>query len=72
MPEKIACRTKLSDEAGLRLGLIGFLVAVCGVGVAFITSLAIGYWLGLAGMSLGFFGIGLHFYINWRKIFMIE
>jgi hypothetical protein len=46
---------------GIKIGLVGFLVAIGAVPVRLFLSHDGGFWLAAVGIAIGFVGIGLHF-----------
>lgn len=63
---------KIDDEAGMRLGLVGLLVALFGAALAFTALPRGGYWIGVVGALLGLLGIAIHFVKHWRSIFHVD
>lgn len=70
MREKLIA--KVSNETGIKVALVGFLVALAGVTLAFTLFPRLGYWLGVLGVLMGMLGAVLHFAKNWREIFFVD
>lgn len=63
---------KVDEYTGMRVGLVGLLLAFFGVALGFTILPNAGYWIGLSGALIVFVGIGMHWYKNWREIFHID
>jgi hypothetical protein len=64
--------SKVDEETGMKIGLVGFLVAMIGLTLAFTIFPRGGYWLGVSGALLGLLGGVTHFVKNWRSIFHVH
>lgn len=63
---------KVDEYTGMRVGLVGLLVALTGAALGFTLLPVIGYWIGLTGALVVLIGIGTHWYKNWRSILHID
>ena len=72
MPKKLKLIARITNETGLWLGGIGFLVGMAGAAIAFAAMPLTGYWIAVGGVLMGLFGILMHFVMNWREIFRID
>jgi uncharacterized membrane protein len=62
--EKITPPRKL---LGLRIGVVGFVVALCGWLVAIFLSATVGYYIVVFGVLVGFVGFPIHIYNMFRS-----
>jgi hypothetical protein len=71
MSKKLAPIDRISDDAGMRLGVVGLLIALFGAVLAFWVLPSTGYWIALCGILVGLFGMVLHFIKHWRSVFLV-
>ena len=57
------------EHRGIALGLIGFFVMLAGLIASFTYFPKYGFFVVASGIGLGFFGVLLHFVLNWKRIF---
>lgn len=52
---------------GMRVGVVGFVIALSGWLVAVFSSATIGYYIAVFGVAIGFVGMAIHYYNLFRK-----
>jgi hypothetical protein len=63
---------KITDDTGLWIGGVSFLVAMAGGAMTFTFAPNIGRALAVAGIICGLAGVAIHLVRNWRKIFRLD
>lgn len=66
MQEQLKTR---DPEFGLKIAIISFLFALCGGALVFVSD-QLGWVVVALSMLGGFIGIGIHWWHNWRRIFL--
>lgn len=62
---------KRDPEFGLKIAMIAFLFTAAGAGLSLLLE-RLGWFVMGISMVAGFIGIGIHWRLNWRRIFHID